>query len=859
MLTILIVNNKKEPFYRDILKSKNQYLFITIDSHTDIRGIICQNNVDCIIVDVSPNSKEDFNICEHICKEIHSGGGINSTPLIFVLDKRHIPENINTDECLFSFVDYILKDDVYQKLDDKVKSLINSKNLSICYNNPRQNNQIHNLLLFSNVIEQIGDIVQITDPHGNLVYVNKSFERVTGYSRVEVIGKNPRFLKTKNNDPEVYKTMWKTITQKKVWNGNLINRKKSGKTYKANILITPILNENNEIINYVSVQRDLTEIEALETELARYYKNLEKIIENRVSLIKATSNIQKDLLSTVNFETIIKDSIINSVKLLEGDGGAIGLIDHSNINFTITYDLNEFSQFTCNANDCIPWSDLDKTKLLIVNDYSHFEKKLHILNKHKIESVVFIPLIVDNTFHGMLIVFSYNKLGELPTDKQSGDKKTIKNFMSDDVNAILPLADSIAVAIKNAALVKEIQSKRVELIEKNRVLEFQYRQVDSATRAKTAFVANMSHELRTPLNAIIGFSEVLSTSTYESLSKEDIKSFSEYIFKSGHHLLHLINEILDIAKIESGKLDISLSRFDIITILNDILISFQASAEKKNIKIHTKYDKIKDMVSDEKKVKQILYNLISNAIKYTKNDGTITLSYSVQDEGNKILFSVEDTGIGIMEEHFNLIFKEFGRIVEEEYSAAQEGTGLGLALIKKLVSFMGGDIWFDSTYGKGSTFYVILPNLISTFKLQQEEVTPVKKPTSLEYTLSKPKKVLIVEDNNINLNFIVSILSNIKNLKILTASNGESSIYTAKNELPNLIIMDLHMFGMNGYEATKILKENAETTNIPIIAVTASVMSITRDELIQAGFSEYITKPIDINTFIPIVLEFLNK
>jgi len=365
---------------------------------------------------------------------------------------------------------------------------------------------------------------------------------------------------------------------------------------------------------------------------------------------------------------------------------------------------------------------------------------------------------------------------------------------------------------------------------------------DNANNAKSAFLANMSHELRTPLNSILGFSQILLQSTeINSNDKEHIS----FINKSGEHLLSIINDILDLSKIEAGKLEVYKTKFSLHALILTISKMLEIKAMEKGLgfEVNRSPDLPNIILADEQKLKQILLNLLSNAIKYT-DKGEILLTTSVIDKKSKlakVLFSIKDTGRGIKKENQDTIFIPFSQINSGAYV---QGTGLGLSITKSLIHMMGGEIQLESEIGKGSIF---------SFVIELEEAENLQEDTIVFDEVigykGNRKKILIVDDNLLNRILFDKMLRRLDFI-IEQADSGKDALEKTEKFSPDLIFMDLRMPGINGYEAISILKNNPKYAHIKIIATSASAFNETRNKCIEAGADDFIFKPIQYNELI---------
>ena len=392
--------------------------------------------------------------------------------------------------------------------------------------------------------------------------------------------------------------------------------------------------------------------------------------------------------------------------------------------------------------------------------------------------------------------------------------------------------------------VTEVKQREAELIAARA-------EADAANHAKSEFLSRMSHELRTPLNAIIGFAQMLALDRQRNLSGEQ-REFCNFIISGGKHLLSLVNEVLDLARIEAGSLKLSLERVVVATSLADVSHTMMPMAGKAEIElVVAQTPDIPDVRADELRLRQILINLVSNAIKYNRPGGSVRLSAAHTDRG-RVRFEIVDTGIGISTEQQADLFQPFQRL-GAEYTTV-EGTGIGLAICKRLVEAMGGTIGFMSTRGKGSTFWIELP--VETTRTVTEDPgdlmqAAAPRATAGGYTL------LYVEDNPANLRLMEHLMAGLPNVSMLAAPTPQLGLELAAAHKPDIIVLDLNLPGMSGYEVLARLKALPETCQIPVMALTAAALPRDIERGMAAGFFRYLTKPLDIKSFLVTIDEVL--
>ena len=376
-----------------------------------------------------------------------------------------------------------------------------------------------------------------------------------------------------------------------------------------------------------------------------------------------------------------------------------------------------------------------------------------------------------------------------------------------------------------------------------------------ATRLKDEFLANMSHELRTPLNAILGMAEGLQEGVFGEINQGQNKAL-QIIERSGSHLLELINDILDIAKIESGQIELDITPTSVTSLCQSSLAFIRKQALKKRIQVELQLPShLPDICVDERRIRQVLINLLDNAVKFTPEGGRIALEVSTLPtlhaftgsnarQQHFLYIAILDTGIGIAPEHIGKLFRPFVQI-DSTLNRQYTGTGLGLALVKRIVEFHGGQVEVESEVGVGSTFTIRLPFSPAVVNAPQPKTDSETDLTHPSPTQAAPPLILLAEDNEANISTISSYLI-AKGYRMLLARNGKEAISLTQSALPDLILMDIQMPGMDGLEAIETIRLNPELGNVPIIALTALAMRGDRDRCLAVGANDYLSKPIKL-------------
>jgi signal transduction histidine kinase len=454
--------------------------------------------------------------------------------------------------------------------------------------------------------------------------------------------------------------------------------------------------------------------------------------------------------------------------------------------------------------------------------------------------------VVIRDFDGKII----GNLGVIDTKPLPSDISTLRFILQ-------IFANRVAAEIKR-------QADEDKIYQANCRLELINQELLKAICLKDEFLATMSHELRTPLNAILGMSEALQEEVFGSLNDRQVKSVRT-IKRSGQHLLSLINDILDVSKIEAGKLELDITTTLVSNLCSSSLVFIKQQALEKQIQLNMQFSPaIGNIAVDERRIRQVLINLLSNAVKFTPNGGKITLTATRkenEDNDGWIEFAVTDSGIGIDIADQDKLFRPFVQI-DSSLSRQYTGTGLGLTLVKKITELHGGHIFLNSKPNQGSCFTIRLPPACLLSPDESFAYMPLDPlssyPRQTDHNIVTPWLVLLVEDNEANIDTVSSYLQ-VKGYRTIVARNGLEAIDFTRQEQPDLILMDIQMPTMDGLEAIAHLRDQSESSSIPIIALTALAMEGDRERCLAAGANDYLTKPVQLRQLNLKIQEWLNS
>ncbi len=464
-----------------------------------------------------------------------------------------------------------------------------------------------------------------------------------------------------------------------------------------------------------------------------------------------------------------------------------------------------------------------------------------------------------------------------------------RHWQESEVKLLQQIADQLAIAIHQAKLFQKLQQELTEREQAEAQLLKSNQELARATRLKDEFLASMSHELRTPLNAILGMSESLQDEVFGTINHRQQKSIMT-IEKSGKHLLALINDILDLSKIEANKLSLELVDISIQSLCQNSLLFIKELAHKRQIRVKTELPEQLRQLNirvDDLRFRQVLINLLSNAVKFTPDGGCITLDVRVlngqfenvnlpltsvldplSSPASKIAFSVIDTGIGIAAENMDKLFQSFVQI-DSSLSRQYAGTGLGLSLVKRIVEMHNGTVSVQSEVDQGSCFTVYLP-FNPSLEIAAQPSSPVCYPLITANNLKEPPEaksqssILLVEDDQGNIETMTTYLQS-RGYHIVVAENGQQAISILENCVndqiqtqPDIILMDIQMPGIDGFEATRLIRQIPEYANIPIIALTALAMPKDRQRCLDVGANQYMAKPVKLSQLVATIETLLN-
>jgi PAS domain S-box-containing protein len=771
---------------------------------------------------------------------------------------------------------------------------------------------IQELSAFKLALDQSA-IVAITNSQGVITYVNDRFCEISGYSRNELLGQTHHLVNSNYHSSEFFQELWQTIARGEIWRGEVCNRTKNNHRYWVQSTIVPFLDAQGLPFQYLAIRFDITDRKLAEAAIQQENAFRRQIVENMTEGLCVFHAVDEfPLLHFTVWNQQMQEITGYSLKEISRLGWYQSLLTELEVQAQAIARMTRMQQgenlmaeeWEIQRQDGQRRTVSISTSILSVNDERIYTLALiqditerkhteleNLLLKERLEFLLSSsPAMIYSCkpFGDYAATFMSQNieaiLGYKPEQFLSESGFWTKHIHPDDTSRIFSELshlfeknthqheyrflhrDGYYVWIRDELrLVRDQEGNPVEIVgyfadiserkKIEQIIKKQNEELARATRLKDEFLANMSHELRTPLNAILGMTEGLQDQVFGLINEEQLKAL-QTIEKSGSHLLALINDILDIAKIESGQIKLDLNPVSIDSLCQSSLTFIKQQALQKRIEIEIKQSlNLPDLLIDERRIRQVLINLLNNAVKFTPNEGKITLEVSHQrgngqveaealSSQNYVQIAVIDTGIGISPENIKKLFQPFIQI-DSDLNRQYQGTGLGLALVKRIVELHRGQVELTSEVGHGSCFTIKLP-CITTVSISPEltESSLSTRSTNQSNQSSSPL-ILLAEDNEANVITVSSYLG-AKGYRILNAKNGQEAIEFAKLHQPNLILMDIQMPGMDGLEAMREIRRDPQLVDVPIIALTALAMTGDRERCLQAGANDYLTKPVKL-------------
>ncbi len=764
------------------------------------------------------------------------------------------------------------------------------------------------LRLLERAIDASGSCISIADARKSntpLIYVNPAFERVTGYSRNDAIGRNARFLQGKETKQPGLDEIRAVLREGRVGESLVHNYRKDGTPFWNDLRIAPVHDEQGRLSHFIGISNDVTERREADEAL---YKSEERLRRSQLYANIGTWdwNIQTGRLlwseriaplfgypegelesSYENFLHCVHPD--DRQKVVDAIEACVKLGAEYNIEHRCVWPDGTV-RWLMERGDVVRSEEGTPLNMLgVVQDITK-RKFVELKNSEQQARLVIFKHIIENVADGVVTIDPYGSILSFNPAAEKLFGYSAAEIINCNVNLLMPepyrSEHDRYIARHNAGQPAGIIGKQLELPGKHKdgsvfqleltvtVMEIdnskhfvgilrdiserkQHEQeiiaarddAERANNAKSEFLSSMSHELRTPMNAILGFGQLLEI---DAKLNEDQADYVNEILKAGRHLLELINEVLDLAKIESGKVNLSLEPLLCAELIGECLALVNPIAQVQGITVNDPVIGDYAICADRIRLKQVLLNLLSNAIKYNRPQGEVSIQVTVQD--GVVRLAVSDTGYGIPVMRQQEVFQPFSRLGAEETDI--EGTGIGLTISRRLMKMMGGNIDMESEEGRGSTFWIELPEVVlmqTTPGNDLEQAIAAGAASGGECRCT----VLYIEDNPANLRLIAQVLSRSPQLQLITAHTPELGLELASVHHPELILLDINLPGMNGYQVLTVLRSLDSAKNTPVIAISANATPRDIEQGMAAGFDDYITKPIDVMHFLDVVNRLL--
>ncbi len=826
----------------------------------------------------------------------------NRLDIPFILISGTIGEDLAVQAMKQGAADYLLKDRL-SRLGQAIEHALEEARLR--KEGERMQQQV---LLQSRALDAAANAIIITDQQGNATWVNPAFCALTGYTSEEIVGQNPRLLKSGKHGPEFYRQLWETISAGKVWQGEFINRRKDGSLYHEEATITPMRAADGAITHYIAVKQDITERKLASEQLRMRDQALDQVSqgvlmcdEHRITtyanagFAKLTGYAESEILGRncsllqgpdTDPDTVLTiRAALNAGETFEGeilnyrkDGTPfwnelsltpIPSEEGQPIQFIgIQHDVtgrkraeekvrlsSERLETATKAGGVGVW-EFDCQAGLVT-----WDKQMFALYGQSREGSNAVYERWAGSLHPEDRARTEAELADALHDKTKPFNTEFRIIRKDDgatryIRAIASLlydqsGNPWRMIGTNLDVTEEREHEHalaLGLAQEKELSE----QARAGDRAKGEFLAVMSHEIRTPLNGILGFSELLAKTPELPAESRD---YVETITSSGEALLRILDDVLDFSRLEAGHVQMERTRFAPREILGDIRTLLSQQAREKGLTLEVAMDASipEYLAGDAGRLRQILLNLTGNALKFTEA-GTVTLGLRPRQGETKHEFFVKDTGGGITPAQVKKIFQPFTQ-ADSTISRRHGGTGLGLSISRRLAELMGGTLTVRSQPGLGSEFVLTL-TLDEAGPLP--EVAGPPQMLDASFAAGHPLRILVVEDDRVNLKFMLALLRRL-GYEPLAATNGREAVEIQQREQPDCILMDLQMPEMDGIEATKKIRAREKASCAArvafISALTANIVPADRQRCFDAGMDTYLNKPVRMTALTAILAQ----
>ncbi|MEB3160516.1 MAG: ATP-binding protein, partial [Synechocystis sp.] len=730
--------------------------------------------------------------------------------------------------------------------------------------------------LIQGITDASPDVLYVFDIQAQRnIYVNRQSQKLLGYSPEEFQTMGDRFLTTLIHPDDIDNALKHFAQIQRARPGMILeneyrvqSKNGSWRWFLSRDVIFKY-DEAGQVEQVVGVAQDITQRKLTELQLKRQAQQ-ERVLTNLIERMRSSLNLDEVLTTTVDAlrEVLNADRVLIYRVFDNGTGAAIAeavlppwekLLDR--VFPEEVFPRQNYDRYVGGRVFALFDREAQRNQVLpCLTDF---------LIEIQVRAKLVLPIIQGDRLWGLLIAHQCDGP---------------RNWQDWEIQLLRRVANQLAIAIQQTDLYKQLQ---LELTERNiaqEQLNERNQHLARATRLKDEFLANMSHELRTPLNAILGLTEGVLEEVYGPLTDKQRRSL-QTVERSGNHLLSLINDILDVAKIEAGEVELDCINVSVKSLCETSLVFVKQQAQKKNIQLIRRIpDNLPDVWGDERRLHQILINLLNNAVKFTPEGGSITLTVRLvapsspdaplalagiervavfqplqkpdfPQSVSRVEIAITDTGIGIAPENLDKLFQPFVQI-DSALNRQYEGTGLGLALVKQLVELHGGDVSVFSRLDIGSTFAITLP-VTDTCPLTPDPLPVINPSENFMPENASSFLILLAEDNEANAMTFISYLE-AKGYRVIHALDGATAIAMIQRENPDLVLMDIQMPVMDGLTAIATIRNELGFTEVPIIALTALAMDGDEDQCLAIGANHYLSKPVKLKELVTLIESYLN-